>query len=534
MELTKNPKVSVIIPTYNRAKFIEKTALSVINQTYPNKQVVIVDDGSTDGTKKVVDKLIKKYGGMVKYIYKKNGGCASALNEGILHSDGELIGWLSSDDWYDFDDNKIIEKSVEAHKQDKAVGMTYCDYTVVEPDKEWVYNSFESDDMESCFNKMLEVCYICGSSMIIKKEVFYTVGNFNAFFKYAQDYEFYLRILTKFKIKKVHFEKKPMLNYYYNPQHECLGKKIQSGEEDNEAGIVRERYSLMFEKGRPRVCALVCAKDEEELIDQCLNDLHMYVDHICVIDDGSTDKTPELLLKWKKVDFILRQQPKGNLRTEGIDRQRLLELGYSTNPDYFLFIDVDEYFEDRYKTEIFKEMKKKSVNLWFYKEINFWRNAEYHRIDELYNSGWFGRLFKAMPGLNHNTGVNEHCGGIPNNIPDTPMWFEDKETQEKSMMRVKHYGFSTEKRILEKFRKLWERESYNITLIEKQKRYLRLLNEDTLKLNKYYERPYWLKSEADPPPKIIEGEEFGFSDKMKKELEMANSSGYNPRWEEET
>ena len=90
--------ISVIIPTYNREKFLPATIDSVLRQTYSDYEIIVVDDGSTDGTQEVIEKL---YGGKLKYIYKNNGGPASARNVGLKNASGNYIAFLDSDDlWF--------------------------------------------------------------------------------------------------------------------------------------------------------------------------------------------------------------------------------------------------------------------------------------------------------------------------------------------------------------------------------------------------------------------------------------------------
>lgn len=91
---SKYPLVSVVIPTYNSAKFIIECVESVLSQTYPNFEVIVLDDGSTDET----EELLKPYSQKIQYIKKTNGGLASARNAGFMHTKGEYIAWLDADD----------------------------------------------------------------------------------------------------------------------------------------------------------------------------------------------------------------------------------------------------------------------------------------------------------------------------------------------------------------------------------------------------------------------------------------------------
>jgi len=92
--------VSVIVPTFNRAHMIEKSIQSILNQTYKDIQVIVVDDGSTDNTEEVVRRIAAGTSTPIRYIRKQNGGCASARNFGVRHAGGDAIAFLDSDDQF--------------------------------------------------------------------------------------------------------------------------------------------------------------------------------------------------------------------------------------------------------------------------------------------------------------------------------------------------------------------------------------------------------------------------------------------------
>ena len=108
---TKNYNVSVIMPTYNRKNVIENAINSVLNQTYNDYELIIVDDGSIDGTE---DLIKQKYGsylkyGKIKYFYQENGGVSNARNKGLKEAEGNIIAYLDSDNcWYDTYLSKIV------------------------------------------------------------------------------------------------------------------------------------------------------------------------------------------------------------------------------------------------------------------------------------------------------------------------------------------------------------------------------------------------------------------------------------------
>ena len=95
--MVNQPLVSIVIPVFNGEDFLDEAIKSAINQTYRNIEILVINDGSTDGTEKIANKYEKQ----IRYFYKENGGVASALNLAIKEMKGEYFSWLSHDDYYD-------------------------------------------------------------------------------------------------------------------------------------------------------------------------------------------------------------------------------------------------------------------------------------------------------------------------------------------------------------------------------------------------------------------------------------------------
>ncbi|HTI51433.1 MAG TPA: glycosyltransferase family 2 protein [Planctomycetaceae bacterium] len=124
---TSWPRVSVIIPTYNRASLVCAAIESVLGQGYPNLEVLVIDDGSTDDTAQVV----ARFGTPVRYVRQSNAGAASARNRGIELATGELVAFLDSDDL--FLPGKLKEQ-VQCFQQQPALVLVYCWFSVLD---EW-------------------------------------------------------------------------------------------------------------------------------------------------------------------------------------------------------------------------------------------------------------------------------------------------------------------------------------------------------------------------------------------------------------
>ncbi len=116
---TSYPKISIVTPSYNQAKFLEYTILSVLNQNYPNLEYIIIDGGSTDGS---VD-IIKKYEKYISYwVSEKDRGQTHALNKGFAIATGDLIGWQNSDDIYLPD---AFDRVIKVYKKNQDYGIYF-------------------------------------------------------------------------------------------------------------------------------------------------------------------------------------------------------------------------------------------------------------------------------------------------------------------------------------------------------------------------------------------------------------------------
>ena len=185
--------ISVVIPSYNRIEFLKRSIDSVINQTKKPFEIIVVDDGSTDGT----ETMIKSDYDFVKFIKQKNKGVSAARNIGIKVSIGEWICFLDSDDEWKKDK---LEKQINAMKSNPG-------YKFFHSNEIWIKNGLRINQKKKhkkyggdIFDKCLDMCRISPSSVMIDKTVFDEVGNFNENLVVCEDYELWLRICDKYRV----------------------------------------------------------------------------------------------------------------------------------------------------------------------------------------------------------------------------------------------------------------------------------------------------------------------------------------------
>ena len=113
------PLISVVIPVYNIEKYLERCVYSVREQTYKNLEIILVDDGSTDNSGLICDKLAAEDAG-IRVFHKKNGGSSSARNLGISKAQGEYIGFVDSDDYIEPDMYELLYAAIQEYDADIA------------------------------------------------------------------------------------------------------------------------------------------------------------------------------------------------------------------------------------------------------------------------------------------------------------------------------------------------------------------------------------------------------------------------------
>lgn len=191
----KQVPLSVIIPTYNRALLLERSLRSVLRQTTACKEIIVVDDGSTDATKEVVERYATKACYPVHYLFQPNKGPASARNLGIAQAQNDYLAFLDSDDHWN---KQKIEKQFQALTR-------YSEYRISHTYEKWMRNGIHLNQKEKhipwhgeVFRQCLALCAIGMSTIMMEKSIFDKVGLFDEEMPCCEDYDFWLRVSCRY------------------------------------------------------------------------------------------------------------------------------------------------------------------------------------------------------------------------------------------------------------------------------------------------------------------------------------------------
>jgi glycosyltransferase involved in cell wall biosynthesis len=184
-------EVSVIIPTYNRSSFLIQAVESVLDQSFRNFELLIIDDGSIDETKDI----LKRFGERINYIYQEHKGVSKARNLGIKLSKGRFISFLDSDDLWK---KEKLARQIEVFNQNKELMICYTNEIWIRKGR--FVNPKKKHQKYSgwIFDKCLPLCIVSLSSAMIKREVFDEIGLFDEKLLACEDYDFWLRASRRY------------------------------------------------------------------------------------------------------------------------------------------------------------------------------------------------------------------------------------------------------------------------------------------------------------------------------------------------
>lgn len=201
-----HPLVSIVIPVFNGSDYLREAIDSALAQTYPNFEVIVVNDGSNDDGK--TRAIALSYGEGITYLEKENGGVATALNAGIRAAKGKYISWLSHDDAYESDKLTVQVPLLERLGSEGRKAMVYSSFRMIDESSK-VYAEFKMPSAAPSeifsallFNAVFESDWrrrmftLHGCTLLIPRAAFEEVGFFNESLRTTQDFDLWFRMLS--------------------------------------------------------------------------------------------------------------------------------------------------------------------------------------------------------------------------------------------------------------------------------------------------------------------------------------------------
>ena len=184
------PHVSVIIPTHNRRDFVREALASVLAQTYQDLEIIVIDDGSDDDTRIVVDEF-SRASPVLQYVFQSNQGVSAARNHGVALSHGQFLAFLDSDDVWQ---PSKLESQV-------AFFSTHPEASICQTEEIWLRNGVRVNPHNKhrkasgdIFARSLELCLVSPSAVMLRRALFDQLGGFDPDLPACEDYDLWLRI----------------------------------------------------------------------------------------------------------------------------------------------------------------------------------------------------------------------------------------------------------------------------------------------------------------------------------------------------
>ena len=192
---TDTPLVSIIMAAYNAADFIAEAIESVLNQTYKNIELIIVNDGSKDGTEQIVKNYLPS--NKVKYLSQENAGQTVAKNNGIKNASGNIIGFCDADDYWHAEK---LEKQLSILFSDEKIGVVYSDIQAINQHGEKIKLTEKLNGKQgNLLDDLLFDNFIPFGSAIFRIECINEHGGFNESYRMGIDWDLWLRFSTSWK-----------------------------------------------------------------------------------------------------------------------------------------------------------------------------------------------------------------------------------------------------------------------------------------------------------------------------------------------
>jgi glycosyltransferase involved in cell wall biosynthesis len=212
------PKVSIVTPSYNMARFLAETIESVLSQDYPNIEYLVMDGGSRDGTVE----LLKSYGDRVRWVSEPDNGQSDAVNKGYQRMNGEIFTFLNADDTFL---PGAVSAAVDAFLKEPHMAVVYGDAWYTDEENR-IIRAYPVDPYD--YQRLGTLCHICQPAAFIRGDVFGEVGMLDASLHLTLDYDLWLRISEKYEMRKID---RPLANSRMWADNKTLSRRRTTFEE---------------------------------------------------------------------------------------------------------------------------------------------------------------------------------------------------------------------------------------------------------------------------------------------------------------
>lgn len=244
-------KISIVIPTYNCALYITEAIKSVLNQTYKDFEIIIVDDGSTDNTHEIIKSY--KDTGKVKYVFQKNKGVAEARNTGILAATGDFIAYVDADDELD---SRMIAMCLEQVEKD---GTEWCitDILRIQRSETEVKKEICRTEMpENDIKKEILVNDFSRRSPFFRRKTLLEIGLYDKEMLTREDWDMNIRLI----LKGIPFSYIPKPLYIYKIRSDSLMKKNKKKSYDCTLRLLKKHHKRIADSGNKDIAKIYAHK----------------------------------------------------------------------------------------------------------------------------------------------------------------------------------------------------------------------------------------------------------------------------------
>lgn len=234
MKVKEFPLVTIVTPSYNQVRYLERTILSVLNQDYPNIEYIVIDGGSTDGSVEI----IKKYENKISYwISEPDRGQSHAINKGFQKATGEIFNWLNSDDILMPSATTI---AVHYLVNNPKYGLVYADRLVID-EKDQVLACVELPSFNRLFFKFRS--WLPQETAFFRRELWYKINGLDETLHYSMDFDLWCRFMKISKFYHIPFIMSAWRQHDLAKSYIHFGSENISTEGRKEARQVRIRHS---------------------------------------------------------------------------------------------------------------------------------------------------------------------------------------------------------------------------------------------------------------------------------------------------